>query len=168
MIVIRIVVGVGFYLMFWGICYMATGTDKKNIGGFRTYPNEVQNRVCQDENLGKMAPKKQSVPITIISNILLFTVVFTGIGLAGRNVLGLQDFKTTAWYFFWFGEGLNLFDLMVIDLWWWRKSKRIRFSCVPEKEAYQDPKKHVNSFLRGIPMFAVVAVLVGFSVGVLL
>lgn len=168
MFVMRTVVGIVLYLLFWGTCYMATGTDKKNIGGFRSYPDEVQNRVYLDEVLGKLAPKKQSVPITVISNILLFTVIFTVIGLAGRKALGLQDFKAAAWYFFLLGEGLNLFDLVVIDLWWWRKAKRIRFSCVPEKEAYQNPKKHVDSFLRGIPMFAVVAVLVGFIVGVLL
>ena len=90
------------------------------------------------------------------------------IGLVGRNALGLQDFEATVWYFFWLGEGLNLFDLVVIDLLWWRNSKRIRFSCVPEKEAYQNPKKHVDSFVRGIPTFAVVAVLVGFIVGVLM
>ena len=164
MLIMRIVVGIVLYLLFWGTCYMATGTDKKNIGGFRSYPDEVQNRVYQDEVLGKLAPKKQSVPITIISNILLFTVIFTVIGLAGRNALGLQDFKTAVWYFFWLGEGLNLFDLVVIDLLWWRNSKRIRFSCVPEKKAYQNPKKHVDSFLRGIPTFVVVAVLAGWIV----
>ena len=79
---------------------------------------------------------------------------FTVIGLVERSALELQNFKTAAWYFFWLGEGLNLFDLVVIDLCWWRNTKRIRFSCVPEKEAYQNPKKHVGSFLRGIPMFA--------------
>lgn len=164
MLVMRIVVGVVLCLLFWGSCYMGTGTDKKNIGTFRSYPDEVQNRVYQDEILGKMIPKKRSASITIISNILLFTVVFTIIGLVGRGALGLQDFKTAAWYFFWLGEGLNLFDLVVIDICWWRNTKRIRFSCVPEKEAYQNPKKHVGSFLRGIPMFAVVAVIVGWIV----
>ena len=164
MLIMRIVVGVVLCLLFWGRCYMGTGTDKKNIGGFRSYPDEVQNRVYQDEVLGKMIPKKRSAFITIISNILLFTVAFTVIGLVGRSALELQNFKTAAWYFFWLGEGLNLFDLVVIDLCWWRNTKRIRFSCVPEKEAYQNPKKHVGSFLRGIPMFAVVAVIVGWIV----
>lgn len=115
MIIIRIVVGVILYALFFGMCYMATGTDKKNIGGFQSYPDEVQKRVYQDETLGKLAPKK----------------------------------------------GLNLFDLIIIDLLWWRNSERIRFSCVPEKEAYQNPKKHVDSFMRGIPTFALVAVLTG-------
>ena len=164
MFAMQIVVGVVLCILFWGSCYMDTGTDKKNIGGFRSYPDEAQNRVYQDEVLRKMIPKKRSTFITLVSNILLFTVVFTVIGLVGRGALGLQDFKTAAWYFFWLGEGLNLFDLVVIDLCWWRNTKRIRFSCVPEKEAYQNPKKHVGSFLRGIPMFAVVAVIVGWIV----
>lgn len=57
MIVMRILVGVILYLLFWGTCYMATGTDKKNIGGFRSYPDEVQNRVYQDEVLEKLHRK---------------------------------------------------------------------------------------------------------------
>ena len=161
MIITQIVVGIGVCLLFWGACYMGTGTDQKNISSFHSYPDEVQNRVYQDEVLGALVPQKRSVPITIISNVLMFTVIFTVIGLVGRNALGLQNFKTATWYFFWLGEGLNLFDLVVIDLLWWRNSKRIRFSCVPEKIAYQNPKKHVGSFLRGIPMFAVAAVIVG-------
>ena len=41
----------------------------------------------------------------------------------------------TFWYFLAFGEGLGLFDLLVIDLLWWRNTKRIRFSFLPEKGA---------------------------------
>lgn len=149
MFAMQIVVGVVLCILFWGSCYMDTGTDKKNIGGFRSYPDEAQNRVYQDEVLRKMIPKKRSTFITLVSNILLFTVVFTVIGLVGRGALGLQDFKTAAWYFFWLGEGLNLFDLVVIDLCWWRNTKRIRFSCVPEKEAYQNPKKTCGFFFEG-------------------
>lgn len=63
------------------------------------------------------------------------------------------------WFFFALGEGLGLFDLVVIDLLWWRNTKRIRFSFLPEKAPYQDPDKHIGSFLRGIPMFAVIALL---------
>lgn len=33
----------------------------------------------------------------------------------------------------------------------------IRFSFLPNGEDYQDPGKHIASFLRGIPMFAAVA-----------
>ena len=66
----------------------------------------------------------------------------------------------TAFLFFLaLGEGLWLFDLIIIDLLWWRSTKRIRFSFLPEKALYQDPGKLIGSFLRGIPLFAAVAVL---------
>ena len=47
----------------------------------------------------------------------------------------------------------------LIDLFWWRNTKRIRFSFLPEKEIYQNPAKHIGSFVRGIPLFAVIAAL---------
>lgn len=164
MILIQIAVGVVLYALFFCMCYMATGTDKKNMNGFRSYPDEVQERVCKDETLGELAPKRVSIPITILSNVMMFSVIFVIIGVVGKKHLGLYDFKTAALYFFLLGEGLNLFNLVVIDLLWWRNSKRIRFVCVPEKDAYQNPKKHVDSFLRGIPTFALVAVLAGWIV----
>lgn len=30
-----------FYLFYWTICYINTGTDKKNLMGLRSYPDEV-------------------------------------------------------------------------------------------------------------------------------
>lgn len=68
------------------------------------------------------------------------------------------------WFFLALGEGLGLFDLAIIDLLWWRNTKRIRFSFLPEKALYQDPDKHIGSFLRGIPLFAATALL---SVGII-
>ncbi|MBQ7925583.1 MAG: ABC transporter permease [Lachnospiraceae bacterium] len=157
---LRIVVGIVLYCIFFLTCYFATGTDKKNMGGFRSYPDEVQKRLREDTTLRELAPKKLSVSITILSNILMFTIVFIILGVCLKSILGLANFKTVFIYFLILGEGLNVFDLVVIDLLWWRNSKRIRFSCIPEKEAYQNPKKHVDSYLRGIPTFAVVAVIV--------
>ena len=54
---------------------------------------------------------------------------------------------------------MGLLDLVVIDLLWWRNTQRIRFSYLPEKAAYQDPSKHIGSFVRGVPLFAVIAAL---------
>ena len=31
-----------FWLLYWGICFICTGTDKKNLMGLRSYPDEVQ------------------------------------------------------------------------------------------------------------------------------
>ena len=65
------------------------------------------------------------------------------------------------------GLRLGLFDLLVIDLLWWRSTKRIRFSFLPEKKYYQDPKKHIESFLHGMPLFAAIAALTALIVTVL-
>ena len=156
---LQIIVGIILYGIFFVMCYLATGSDKKNLGGFRSYPDEVQKRVYQDEVLGKLAPKKISAPITLLSNVIMFTVLFSILGIILEEDLNLGEFGTTFLYFLILGEGLNLFDFVVIDLLWWRNAERIRFSCVPEKEVYQNPKKHINSFVRGIPTFMLVALL---------
>lgn len=110
-------------------------------------------------DFGKTVPKEKSIISVLLGNLMLFTVVFSVLGLALKNPHGLSSFGTTFLFFLALGEGLGLFDLVVIDLIWWRSTKRIRFSFLPEKAPYQDPGKHLGSFLRGIPLFAVVAVL---------
>ena len=148
-----------FYLFYWFCCFLGTGTDRKNLAGLRSYPDAVQREVRAHPELGKAAPKEKSIPSILLGNLLLFTVVFSVLGLVLKNVLWLNDFLTAFWFFLALGEGLGLFDLVVIDLIWWRSTKRIRFSFLPEKAPYQDPGKHIGSFLRGIPLFAAVAVL---------
>ena len=145
-----------FLLLYWGICFLCTGTDKKNLAGLRSYPDAVQNIVR--EKLAE-APKEKSIPSILIGNLILFTVVFSALGLALKNVLAFEDYLSAFRYFLILGEGLGLFDLLVIDLLWWRNTKRIRFSFLPDKEIYQDPSKHIGSFVRGIPLLAVIAAL---------
>ena len=163
----KIIVAAAFYLLFWGVCVLGTGTDKKNLIGLRSYPDAVQNRVRSDPQLGKDVPKAKSAAAIFLGNLLLFTALFSVLGLALKGALGLTDYWAAFWYFLAFGEGLGVFDLLVIDLLWWRSTKRIRFSFLPEKECYQDPKKHVESFLHGIPLFAAIAVLTALVVTVL-
>ena len=146
-----------FYLLYWGVCYLGTGTDKKNLIGLRSYPQPVQDAVRQ--RMPQEAPKEKSMVAILGSNLGIFTVVFSILGLVFKGSLGLDSYSTAFWYFLIFGEGLGLFDLLVIDLLWWRHTKRIRFSFLPEKEAYQNPEMHVGSFLRGIPLFAAIAAL---------
>ena len=150
----KIIVALSFYFLYWGVCFLGTGTDKKNLLGLRSYPEEVQNRVRSDPQLGKAVPKERSTAAVLLSNLLLFTVVFSALGLALKSVLNLDGYLPAFWYFLAFGGGLGLFDLL-----WWRSTKRIRFSFLPEKEYYQDPKKHIDSFWRGIPLFAAAAAL---------
>lgn len=155
----KIIIAVAFYFLHWGVCFLGTGSDRKNLIGLRSYPEEVQNRVRSDPRLGKDVPKEKSAAAVLLSNLLLFTALFSVLGLALKGVLNLNGYLSAFWYFLAFGEGLGLFDLLVIDLLWWRNTKRIRFSFLPEKEYYRDPKKHIDSFLRGIPLFAAVAAL---------
>ena len=89
----------------------------------------------------------------------LIIIVFSAIGLIFKNILAFDSYLSAFWYFLILGERLGLFDLLVIDLLWWRNTKRIRFSFLPEKEIYQNSQKHIDSFVRGIPLFAVIAAL---------
>ena len=109
---------------------------QENLMGLRSYPEEVQNRVRSDHQLGKAVPKRKSTAAVWLSNLLLFTVVFSALGLALRGVLNLDGYLSAFWYFLAFSEGLGLFDLLVIDLLWWRNTKRTRFSFLPEKKYY--------------------------------
>ncbi len=146
-----------FWFLYWGICFLCTGTDKKNLAGLRSYPDAVQNIVR--EHLADNVPKAKSIPSILLSNLVLFTVVFSVMGFVFKSILNFDGYLSAFLYFLLLGEGLGLFDLLVIDLLWWRNTKRIRFSFLPEKAAYQDPSKHIGSFVRGIPLFAVIAVL---------
>ena len=163
----KIIIAIAFYFLYGGICFLGTGTDKKNLVGLRSYPEEVQNRVRSDPQLGKAVPKAKSTAAILRSNFLLFTAMFSVLGLALKSVLNLDGYLSAFWYFLAFGEGLGLFDLTVIDLLWWRNTKRIRFSFLPEKKYYQDPKKHIQAFWRGIPLFAAIAVLTALVVTLL-
>ncbi len=156
-----------FYMFYWLCCFFGTGTDKKNLAGLRSYPEAVQRAVREHTELGKVAPREESVSAVLFGNILLFTVVFSVLGVIMKKSLGLNDFWTAFAFLLTLGEGLGAFDLVIIDLLWWRSTKRIRFSFLPEREHYQDPTKHINSFLRGIPMFCAVAVLSAAIVNVL-
>ncbi len=161
----RILIAFAFCFLYWFICFLLTGTDRKNLIGLRSYPDSVQEKVRARGLIKDM--KKSSIPSILVSNTLLFTLVFSIIGLVFRKVLMLDTYLSAFLYFLAFGEGLGLFDLVVIDLLWWRNTKRIRFSFIPEKEEYQNPEKHLGSFLRGIPLFAAVAALTALVVTLL-
>ena len=146
----------GFFFFYWFCCFLGTGSDQKNLRGLRSYPQPVQDAV-RNSSLAGQAPKEKSLPSILLGNLLLFTVVFTVLGLVLKGPLALTSFHAAFLYFLVLGEGLGLFDLVVIDLLWWRNTPRIRFSFLPEKEPYQDPAKHIGSFVRGIPLFLAAA-----------
>lgn len=163
----KICVVIGMCLFWWLMCYLNTGSDKKNLLGLRSYPPEVQELVRTDPVLGQSAPAEANLVKIFFSNLLLFTVVFLIIGVILKYTVGFNGFVDAFLYILILGEVLNLFDLLVIDLLWWRNTPRIRFSCVEDKALYQDPKMHVGSFVRGLPMYLVVALIVAGILAVL-
>ena len=88
----KIMIAAVFYFLYWGVCFLGTGTDRKNLIGLRSYPDEVQTRVQSDPQLGQAVPKAKSTAAILLSNLLLFTVVFSVLGLALKSVLGLNNY----------------------------------------------------------------------------
>ncbi len=141
-------------LLFFLICYSNTGTDKKNIKSYASYPDEVQEKINNDLSLQSQT-KETSPIISFISNILVFGVILFVFGFFTRS----NSFKTNFVNLIILGEGVNAFDFLVIDLLWWRNTPRIRFKNIQDKALYQDSKKHFISFVKGIMLFIIIALL---------
>lgn len=149
---------IGLCALFFLLCYMGTGTDEKNIKSYSSYPDAIQHIVRNNQSL-KTKIKVQSPAVTFLSNVVLFSVILFVLGLPIRSDSVLLNFSKLSIL----GQGLNAFDFAVIDLLWWRNSPRVRFTGTEHMaEVYRDPRKHAESFVRGVGAFLVVAVLDGF------
>ena len=144
-------------LIFFAICYLGTGTDEKNLKNYMSYPDEVQEKILKiGDYQGKF--KETSKVSAFIANFLIFSILFFLLGLKIRQVSFVQNFIALLIL----GQGLNIFDLVVIDLLWWRRSKRIRFSKIPDQSFYQNPKKHIEAFERAFIMYFLIALIDGY------
>lgn len=142
---------------FFGLCFLGTGTDKKNLRNYMSYPDDVQKRIKEiEEYQGKY--KETGSFVVWIANFLLFTILFLMLGIVIRQT----SFKHNFISLLILGETLNVFDLIVIDLLWWRNTKRIRLSKIPQKELYQNPKKHIEAFLRALILYFFIAMIDGY------
>lgn len=142
---------------FFFLCLLGTGTDEKNLKNYMSYPDQVQEAISKiGEYQGKY--KKRGKFAIFLGNFIFFTFLFFLLALNFRR----RNFTDNFLSLLILGEGLNLFDLLIIDLLWWRNTKRIRFSKIPDKTLYQDPKKHIASFLRGLVMYFLVALVDGY------
>ena len=142
---------------FFGLCFLGTGTDEKNLRNYMSYPDEVQKRIKEiEEYQGKY--KETSRFAAWIANFLLFTILFLLLGIVIRQTSFIHNFISLLIL----GETLNAFDLIVIDLLWWRNTKRIRLSKIPQKELYQNPKKHIEAFFRALILYFFVAMIDGY------
>ncbi len=150
-----IIVAIILYGLFFGMCYLGTGGDKKNMKSFYSYPDAVQIKIRQNNDLSKMIPVKPSYLKSFLSNLMLFTIAFLVIGF----VLKLSEFIPAFIYLLILGEGLNLFDLLIIDCCWWSRTKRTHFTDIVDDNDYHGISKHWAAFLRGIPVFACAAMI---------
>lgn len=142
---------------FFVLCFVNTGTDEKNLRNYMSYPDEVQKRIKTIKAYqGKYATTSRFTAFII--NFLLFTTLFLLMGIPVRQTDFIHNFISVLIL----GETLNIFDLTVIDLLWWRNTKRIRLLKIPQKELYQNPKKHVSAFVRALILYVFVAMLDGY------
>ena len=142
---------------FFSLCFLGSGTDEKNLRNYMSYPDEVQKRIKEIEAYrGKF--KETSRFATLLANFLIFTVLFLFLGIFIREKSFMHNFFSLLIL----GEALNAFDLIIIDLLWWRNTKRIRLTKIPQKELYQNPQKHIGAFLRAFVLYFFVALLDGY------
>ena len=143
--------------VFLGVCYLGTGTDQKNLKNYSSNPDKVQNRIQEiAEYRGKF--KETGKARVLAANFLVFTVLFLLLGIPIRQ----ENFSYNFICLLILGQSLNVFDLFVIDLLWWRNSERIRLSKIPQKELYRDPKKHIEAFIRALMFYFFVALVDGY------
>ena len=93
-----------FCFFYRGMCVLGTGGDRKNLLGLRSYPEDVQRIVRQRPELSPYLPKEKSLPAILLSNLLLFIVVFSVLGLVFKTVLGLTSYRAAFFYFLALGE----------------------------------------------------------------
>lgn len=142
-------------LLLFAICYIKTGTEEKNIANLRSYPDDLQEKIKKIDKYKDKIVEVSNVKI-FISNLIVFSAILFALGLFIKEDNIIHNFLNILLI----GQVVNAFDFLVIDMLWWRNTKRIRFKNFEDKKLYQDPKNHLESFLRGIFMFLLVAIYV--------
>ena len=143
--------------IFFILCFLGTGTDAKNLKNYSSYPDEVQIRISAIPEYQHQF-KEQNPFLTFTANFLLFLVILFVFGISIRQSNFMQNFLSLLFL----GQTLNAFDLIAIDLLWWRRTPRIRFSKLPQPALYQDPRKHVSAFIRAFIMYCAIALVDGY------
>ncbi|WP_311496686.1 ABC transporter permease [uncultured Mobiluncus sp.] len=143
--------------IFFILCFLGTGTDAKNLKNYSSYPDEVQIRISAIPEYQHQF-KEQNPFLTFTANFLLFLVILFVFGIFIRQSNFAQNFLSLLIL----GQTLNVFDLIVIDLLWWQRTPRIRFSKLPQPALYQDPRKHISAFIRAFIMYFAIALIDGY------
>lgn len=154
-VLILVICWAALCLVLFITCLLNTGSDRKNMTSFYSYPEAARNAVEADKRLSPMIPNKRPLAVTFVSNLVLFAAALWIVA----KVAGLGGLAQTFIALLVVGECINLFDYLVIDLLWWRRSPRVRFSGLDDPQLYADPRPHTESFARGITMFMIAALL---------
>lgn len=102
------------------------------------------------------------ITIIIITCLLFFLTCYLGTGSDQKNIKSYALYPNSIQKMISSNEQLNVFDFIIIDMLWWRNSKRVRFSGTENMiEEYKDSKKHFISFVKGIFLFLIVAIIDG-------
>lgn len=139
------------------LCILGTGTDAKNLQNYSSYPDAVQRRIRAIPEYQHRFREKNPF-LTFTANFLLFLVILFVFGIFIRQSNFTQNFLSLLIL----GQTLNVFDLIVIDLLWWRHTPRIRFSKLPQPALYQDPRKHISAFIKAFIMYFAIALIDGY------
>ncbi|ADI67863.1 hypothetical protein [Mobiluncus curtisii] len=143
--------------VFFMLCFLGTGTDAKNLKNYSSYPDEAQIRIrAIPEYQNQFKTKGQFA--TFITNFLLFLTILFVFGIFIRQRSFTHNFLSVLFL----GQTLNVFDLIVIDLLWWRHTPRIRLSKVPQPDLYRNPRKHLHAFIKAFIMFLTIALIDGY------
>lgn len=148
---------IGLCVVFSFVCFAGTGTDDKNLKSYSSYPDEVQDRIKAVAGYRGIY-RESNKAVAFLSDFLFFLVVLFVLGLFVREHSFVHNFLRLSIL----GQGLNLFDLLVVDLLWWRNTKRVRFAEIPDAELYQNPKKHIEAFARALIMYLLIALIDGY------
>lgn len=84
MIQILLIEGVFLCIVFWGVCWLGTGSDEKNIRNFSSYPRAVQKIVSTRPELAKKILQRSPVAV-FTNNLLLFSFLLFALGIFTRQ-----------------------------------------------------------------------------------
>ena len=138
------------------IYFLISGKDKLNVKLYPFYGRELQGKLKEDEELKGRILDLSPTALFIIKSIFYLILLFV-LGIFMRSDSFFKNFANL----FIFGQIVNLFDLGVIKLIYFRNNKRVRFTNYENKELYLDASSNYTIFLISIILFTCVAALDG-------
>ena len=134
--------------------FLITGRDNLNAKLLPFYGRELQEKLRNDDELKTKILDLSPTTLFIIKSVFYIILLFV-LGIFMRSDSFFKNFANL----FIFGQIVNLFDLGVIKLIYFRNSKRVRFNKFEGKELYLDAKSNYYIFLISIILFTSVAAL---------